>query len=472
MKTKVLLVLILNVALFGGEVDELLEGFDDAPVKKEVVKKSVSTKDSGDELLAGFDDEVSTNDKNETGDELLAGFDDKVSTKSTDKEDKSPWIPEGLEGRITQSLAFSYHNSKPHDGLNSLKSLLFLEYNKQLPKDFKLKINANAFYDAAYAIEGRGKFSDDELDELESEVELFDAFVEGSLSENLDIKLGRQVVVWGKSDTIRVVDVLNPLDNRRPAMVDIEDLRLPEGMVKFDYYRGNWRFSPMVILEQRFNKNPPFGGDFNPLPKPIPHQHTPNSPTYALDIGGEFSGFDINLYLASIYAQDELGLPLIDHSKKMQMAGVAFNYINGSWLFKGEFAYKKDFRFLSTKDRKFDRFDSLLGLEYKGIADTMISYDISNKHMSKKAPQFEQDSYQHALRITSDFLNATLHANYLISLFGEKLDEGGFQRAWVKYDIADAINTNIGIVDYIGGNSLFDAIEENDMLFMDVSYSF
>ncbi|SFV56541.1 hypothetical protein MNB_SV-13-32 [hydrothermal vent metagenome] len=74
--------------------------------------------------------------------------------------------------------------------------------------------------------------------------------------------------------------------------------------------------------------------------------------------------------------------------------------------------------------------------------------------------------------MSSDFLNATLTANYLISLYGEKLDEGGFQRAWVKYELAEATNLNVGVVDYIGGNVLFDAIQDNDMVFVDVSYSF
>jgi hypothetical protein len=42
----------------------------------------------------------------------------------------------------------------------------------------------------------------------------------------------------------------------------------------------------------------------------------------------------------------------------------------------------------------------------------------------------------------------------------------------VKYDIADGIYANIGVVDYMGGSTRFDAVSNNDMAFMDVSYSF
>jgi hypothetical protein len=69
-------------------------------------------------------------------------------------------------------------------------------------------------------------------------------------------------------------------------------------------------------------------------------------------------------------------------------------------------------------------------------------------------------------------MNATVKANYLISLFGKGLDEGGFQRAWVKYDIADGIFANVGYVDYMSGSKRFDAVKNNDMAFVDVTYSF
>jgi hypothetical protein len=36
----------------------------------------------------------------------------------------------------------------------------------------------------------------------------------------------------------------------------------------------------------------------------------------------------------------------------------------------------------------------------------------------------------------------------------------------------DGVNMNAGVVDYIGGSTLFDAIKDNDMLFADISYSF
>jgi len=140
------------------------------------------------------------------------------------------------------------------------------------------------------------------------------------------------------------------------------------------------------------------------------------------------------------------------------MLGTALNVLSGSWLLKSELAYF---------DENLKRTKGLLGLEYNGISDTRISYDVAMEKTDTK-----ENNYQHAFRISSDFMNATLKANYLISLFGSKMDEGGFQRAWVKYDIADGIYADVGVVDYIGGSKRFDSVADNDMAFVDVTYSF
>jgi hypothetical protein len=84
----------------------------------------------------------------------------------------------------------------------------------------------------------------------------------------------------------------------------------------------------------------------------------------------------------------------------------------------------------------------------------------------------QKDTYQHALRITSDFLNDTLHTNYLVTLFGKRFEEGGFMRAWATYDIDDRWKVTAGVVEYIGGSPLFDAIRDADMVFVEIEYAF
>jgi len=456
-KQKLLLSTLLIASFLNAEsIDEALEGFDDEPTTQTAKKPSTKEND----IMDGFDDEP----VNET--KLL----DTIKKESKFKD---------FTGKLTEQATFSYRDKTPHDNLSSLKSSLLLDYEHKFDNGFKLKTNAKAYYDTIYSLRDRDKYSKDELKENEYEVELFDAYIEGSLADNLDVKLGRQVVVWGRSDTIRITDVLNPLDNRRPAIVDIEDLRLPVGMAKFDYYVGDWRITPIAVVEQRFSKNPPSGSTYNPSPNSLPSNESYSDVTPALSIGAEFSGWDINLYASNLH--DDTGYfkkGKINHDK-VKMFGTALNVLSGSWLFKSELAHFDGLKYTATQDKSFKRTDGLVGVEYKGIADTLISYDVSLRKVHsydnalKNNPiSIQENTYQQAFRISSDFLNATLHGNYLISLFGKKLDEGGFQRAWVKYDIADGIYTNIGVIDYIGGSKLFDRVHNSDMLFADISYSF
>jgi hypothetical protein len=415
-------------------------------------------------------------------DSVMDGFDDEPSTKEESKEIKkesSPSKSYAIIGSFTQEATYSPNASKPHDKLSSFKSSLFLDFEYKFNNGFKFKTNGKAYYDSIYNLRDRDDYTKDEIDELESEIEIFDAYIEGSLGSKLDIKFGRQVVVWGRSDTIRVTDVINPLDNRRPAMVDIEDLRLPITMAKIDYFLGDWRITPIAILEQRFNKNPPFGGGFNPAPREMPKDKRYDDITPALSIGGEFSNWDINLYASQLRGSSSyLERGEIRHNR-VDMFGTALNILSGSWLFKSEFAYLDGLKFSSTGDKEFKRADILFGTEYNGIADTMLSYDVVLRDMdsydnrlSKEIIEVKDRTYQHAFRVSSDFLNATLKANYLISLYGSKLDEGGFQRAWFDYDISDGLKSTIGYVDYRGGSKLFDKIRDEDMIFGSFSYSF
>jgi len=474
--------LLCLTSLNAESTQEILEGFDDEPI--EIKKKSIDLEKSSD-LMDGFDDETVKAEENSVNE--MDGFSEETPSDTFDDNnvsevtDEKSSIIEGLTGKLTQEIAYSYNGGRPHDKFTAFKSSLFLDYEHKFENGWRLKTNAKAYYDAIYDKRDE-RYTQDVLDEERSEIELFDAYIEGSITDSLDVKFGRQVVVWGRSDTIRITDVLNPLDNRRPGMVDIEDLRLPIAMAKFDFFFGDWRVTPIAILEQRHSKNPAFGSAFNAMQNPHIEEESYNDITYALSVGGEFSGWDVNFYAARIY--DDAGYvkfnpqPKFTHDK-VNMFGTALNVLSGSWLFKAELAYFDGLNFTATQNENFKKTDILLGAEYKGIADTLISYDLSLRHfnnyderlLNERNP-LEENTYQHAFRVSSDFMNATLTANYLISLFGKKLDEGGFQRAWVKYELGEGINTNFGVVDYIGGSTLFDSVRDNDMLFVDIAYSF
>ena len=165
-------------------------------------------------------------------------------------KDKKPWE---LTGSLTLGSSYNYSQTTPlpgkpdYRGLSRLRVKILAGLEITLPHQWKSKITGDGFYNFAYLIKGRNQFTKEFLDQQEKELKLGEAYLQGALLPNFDLKLGRQIVVWGKSDNIRITDVLNPLDNREPGMVDIEDLRLPVTMTRLDYDFGSWELSSILM---------------------------------------------------------------------------------------------------------------------------------------------------------------------------------------------------------------------------------
>lgn len=61
----------------------------------------------------------------------------------------------------------------------------------------------------------------------------------------LTFRLGKQQVVWGKTDLFRVLDVINPVDYSRHNIYDeLEDIRIPQWMLTVD-----WRMGPNTVFD-------------------------------------------------------------------------------------------------------------------------------------------------------------------------------------------------------------------------------
>lgn len=445
--------------------------------------------------LSGFSEEASSD---------LDGFDNEEDEPSV-KDDKRSDSKESLlhlSGNLAFKTSFGYKKHKvdgvDYSGFNQAQTSLYLQLDKKLSDNWKIRISGDAFYDAIYELRAQD-YRQEVLDDYKTQLRLDDSYIQGRLNPRTDIKVGRQIVVWGKSDNIRITDVVNPLDNRLPGMTDIEDLRLSVGMAKFDFYLSQWNISAMIIPENRIMTEATPRGEFFPVDKFFSLAPDPFLPLkrpsaswdnmqYAFAANGVFSGWDLSFYAADVLDQkwhfDKVqgSAPLNTINRvvsKIKMLGSAINMVRGSWLIKAEAAFLNGVKYNSTADDK-NRLDTLLGIEYMGIQDSSISYEIANRHIFDYEAQMkhqvdftDQDEMQSALRFSRSFSNDTLNLTALVSLFGSKWENGGFSRVWLEYEIMDALSANIGFVDYIGGDKAFlEGIKDNDRLFADIRYSF
>jgi hypothetical protein len=458
--------------------------------------------------LSGFSEEVYDDldgFSDEANEDLLGFSDDDGSVEAQEEVDTQGPSDLTLSGNIAFKTSVGYHkhevDGSDYTGVNQAQTALYLQLDGRLSDDWKLRISGDAFYDAIYDLRLYEDYRQEVLDDYRTQLRLDDTYIQGRLTPDLDLKAGRQVVVWGKSDNIRITDVINPLDNRLPGMTDIEDLRLSLGMAKFDYYIGQWNLSAMIIPENRVMMEATPRGEFFPVDTvfnvpggivdPFPELITPSTSwdniQYAFAANGVFRGWDLSFYAADVLDQKwhfienpRPNTPLSDRTvSKIKMLGSAVNVSEGSWLLKAEAAFLDGVRYNNTPDEK-QRLDALIGFEYMGFTNTTLSIELANRHifdhearMQAQADFVDKDEVQTALRATRSFLNDTIDLTALVSMFGEKWEYGGFARVWMEYELMQAVNVNLGVVDYIGGERPFmESIKDNDRVFADIQYSF
>ncbi len=458
-----------------------------------------------DRLMEGFEDKPA-NGSEDTFDNIFEGFEDpqkKDSRQTSDPEELQTWedpqkgvFAVSYKGHASVRSTYNYEHDEPEAnetdwrGLSSFRSEVMLEVDTKLGKNWSARISGSAAYDAAYDINGRDSYTDDVQDNYISEVELLETYVQGSLLKYLDVKAGRQVVVWGKLDNLRVTDILNPLDLRVFGATDIEDLRLPVNMLKIDAYLSNWTLTGMAIPEIRFNKNPEYGSDFYPADLPPVHEETPanglENMEYAFSVSGVFSGWDIAFYWADVYsdASHLERLPgffqvELDHAR-LNLYGAAFDVALGNWLLKSEIAHVTGLKYFNTDDDTYSRTDVGAGIEFSGFSEAILGVEIVKRYihdyediLENEPDNLEKTTTQSVARLTKTWLNKTLTLTILASAFGSDFKKGSFQRYELVYDISDDLLVKGGLIAYqSGATNGFGNIGENDRLFLEFKYSF
>lgn len=424
-------------------------------------------------------------------DDILSGFNeedpsfDLAPATSGESAPRRRWDLSGsLE--ISGSINTRSHRSDTgtdYGGLQRLRNRLNLQVDADLPRQWALRMEAWAFYDGAYRLNGRGDYSREVLNQYEADADLGEAWISWTPQPRIDIKIGRQVVVWGRSETLRVADMINPLDNREPGRVDLEDVRRPLGMLRLDAYSESWSLTALAIPEFRFDLGPVLGSDFYPGDEVFDEIEPKNfeQVEVAAALTGIFHGWDISFYTAQYWSdeprfQREQGGLVLVHDRLRLLASSGAVAL-GSWLVKYEAAHRSNIGFLNGSDK--ERIDVLLGVEYYGFADTTIVFEAVNRRLLNyrqalfDGPDFSRKNTEEvALRVTRSFLNDRVQATALGILLGGG-EDGSIARFDVDYDLLDGLEVGVGMLFYDGGERQpLSEWGQNDRLIFNIKWSF
>jgi len=116
----------------------------------------------------------------------------------------------------------SIHTHSPHD-VTKIKNIFHLELKYTFNNNLKLFTLGRVFWD-----------SDNDIKD-DKDLESWEFYMDLRLKD-FDLRVGRQQVVWGEADGLRINDIINPQDFKEFILQDYIDSRIPLWMGKIDYY--------------------------------------------------------------------------------------------------------------------------------------------------------------------------------------------------------------------------------------------
>lgn len=182
--------------------------------------------------------------------------------------------PVSLMGYVDQGVSINIGKGKSFDNKDGLNSAVFstlLEADYRPAPNLKVYVAGKFTADWAYPLLGsdqewKGKEFDKSRDELFIDTGwdkmLHEAYVTWSPG-NFFLRAGKQIVGWGETDGFRLMDQINPVDNRRGlGDVEFENTIIPIWLVRADYHiQPQSRWLQDIGLETVFNPNARFQPD-------------------------------------------------------------------------------------------------------------------------------------------------------------------------------------------------------------------
>ena len=345
--------------------------------------------------------------------------------------------------------------------------------------------------------------------EYDFETSFREAYVDLFFS-NVEFRLGKQQVVWGKADGVFINDIVCPLDMSMFLLQDFDNIRMGLPMAKANLYLGNWmleglwipKFEPWQFAEAgsdwEFTLSVPPDTVWDLIPNVIhlndeelPENSLENS-EFGLKLSTFLLGADISLLYLDGYA-DHPSIQVVDTTitgspiptqidtylsptyYRSPMYGLNFSRPVFTTVIRGELGYFGDRRFSNVNMQTVtsDYFSGMMGLDFTGPLGSSISFQaIHRQIMDYKSGMVDDETEQMATAtISGSFLRETVIASVLG--LADVNEDAGLGRLDISYAWSDALRISLGGF-LLWGNedTLFGQFDVNDNIYLKIKYSF
>ncbi|QZE15414.1 hypothetical protein K4L44_06170 [Halosquirtibacter laminarini] len=328
----------------------------------------------------------------------------------------------------------------------------------------------------------------------QTKIELREAFLQYT-TNHIDLKVGRQIVIWGISDAMRITDVVSPLDMTEFLAQDYDDIRMPVNAFKFRYFNSKMSLELLYIPISSFYVVPTdlsnpwsirtaadrFAVDAN-LGK-YPDKNLENS-----EYGGRLSFFlsGIDIGLCALHTWNKM--PVIECElsassdtvfmrgkyDRMDMVGGDITFPVGKFVVRGESAIYFDelLQSYSSSDVRRNTLNYLLGIDCYPGSEWTLTAQYSRKYIPNYKPtiSLNRSSEMATLGITKNILQSTMKLSNF--LYYDMTNKGAFNRFSADYAISDQIHLIIGYDYFDGEEGTFRLYKDNSEFWIKAKFSF
>ena len=328
--------------------------------------------------------------------------------------------------------------------------------------------------------------------------ELREFYIESEIGRTL-ITVGKQQIVWGKSDGLKVLDVVNPQNWREFILDEFDDSRIPLWSANIEIPIQAFNLQLLWLPDQTYHDFADNGDAYQLVtPTRVPQapsgvsvnvqdeikpDNTIQDADWGMRLSTFKSGWDMSFNY--LYHYDDTPVlyrqlamtgsgplaTLTPRYERSHLIGASFSTAIDDITLRSELGYSTDRYTANTDVNDNDGVTNsrdityVLGLDWFGVEDMFISGQLFQSHLLDHQPGMirEQTETTVTLLIKQNFLNETLSAEVL-ALRSLDLNDG-LIRPNVSYQVNDEISVSIGADIFYGDNQgLFGQFDKQDRI--------
>ena len=318
------------------------------------------------------------------------------------------------------------------------------------------------------------------------------------VGDGWDLRLGRQLIIWGKADGVRITDNICPTDFTEYLNREIDEMRIPVTAAKLRIMSDTLITELIWIPEFKPAKlasgDNPWAVDYTAaFPMPVrwrgakePSSYSLKDSEFAAKVSSYMAGFDVSL--SAFYTWDDnaanyysmragatgMEMVLEPEYHRIMIYGLDFAKPWSDFVFRGEAAYFQGRR-LSVDDgqpAKHDVLKSLLGVDWSPGGNWTITAQVLDDWVVdyRRNLTCEEHTPQATLNVSKTFFNELLTVSDMI--YYSMNDGEYFNRLQFSYELGEGLELTVGWDKFQGDDGSYGVYKRNSQVWGKIRYSF